>query len=78
MIGLCSNCGTLYETTTEAADEPSWCNPRARWCAPCHWSVPIKPMPDGPASRRSMWENPTYRRLAPFISTLVRERETPP
>lgn len=33
MIGVCTKCGGMYETTTEDADAPG------RLCAPCHWSI---------------------------------------
>lgn len=35
MLTGCPNCGTIYETTTENAYEPSWSNPKARWCRKC-------------------------------------------
>jgi hypothetical protein len=37
-ITSCPKCGKLYETTTEAANEPVWMNAfgaRNQWCGPC-------------------------------------------
>ena len=35
MIAHCPNCGTLYETSEELVNAPSWGNPKARWCRKC-------------------------------------------
>jgi hypothetical protein len=35
MLRGCPNCGSIYETSAENANEPSWCNPRARRCPRC-------------------------------------------
>jgi hypothetical protein len=35
MLATCPSCGTLYETTTENANEPLWHRPKVRWCRKC-------------------------------------------